>query len=175
MTELINDVFNSFYAKLRKEAALLHVQMLELNCSTQPPNCCPTNNDCNMEALKVLETRVMEIVGGMEMRLENSFKQRFENIERTIASLLETDSSDQENEPVAPAPTPIIKVMTPKHALPIPSKEVSPLPSPAVSEDETDEAINTEAVEAVEEEAVEEKEEAVEEKEEAVEEKEEAV
>ncbi len=167
MTELINDVFNSFYAKLRKEAALLHVQMLELNGS-QPANCCPTNNDCNMESLKALESRVMEIVTGLEQRLENSFKQRFENIEKTIAALLESDSSDQEHEPVAPAPTPGMKVISPKHALPIPSKEVSPLPSPVASEDE--ELVAEEAEEEEAEEQVGEEEEVEEEKDEQVEE-----
>jgi hypothetical protein len=145
MTELINDVFNSFYAKIRKDAALLHVQMLELQGAAS--NCCSsdvatinTNDGCNMNALKELEGRVMEIVKGLEQRLESNFKQRFEQIEKTLALLMESDSSDEEHEQIAPAPTPEpesvhVKITTPRRALPIPSKEVSP----EASEEEADE------------------------------------
>jgi hypothetical protein len=152
MSELINDVFNSFYSKIRKEAALLHVQMLELHnvAEQQSTNCCASASECNMDALKELENRVMEIVKGLESRLENNFKKRFELIEKTIATLMESVSSDDEHAPIAPEPvahvtvtpepvTPItntIKVVTPKQALPIPSKEVSPIPSPVQSDEE---------------------------------------
>ncbi len=162
MSELINDVFNSFYAKIRKDAALLHVQMLELHGAT--PNCCSsdaatvnTNDGCNMNTLKELEERVMEIVKGLEQRLENSFKQRFEHIEKTLAALLASDESDAEHAQVVPCSTPVltasepapVKVATPRQALPIPSKEVSPLPSEA-SEEEAEEE-NEKAEEAEEE------------------------
>ncbi len=156
MSELINDVFNSFYAKIRKDAALLHVQMLELH-GQSVPNCCSTEapaNECNMNALKELEGRVMEIVHGLEQRLESNFKQRFENIEKTLAALMESDSSDNEDVQVAPAPTPesepvLVKVATPRQALPIPSKEVSPIPSEA-SEEEVEEEANEAEEEASE-------------------------
>ncbi len=180
MSELINDVFNSFYAKFRKEAALLHVQMLELHGAT--PNCCSseaatvnTNDGCNMNALKELEGRVMEIVKGLEQRLESNFKQRFENIEKTLAALLESDTSDDDHEPVVPTPTPEaepvpVKVATPRQALPIPSKEVSPIPSEASEEEE--EEVEEEEEEEVEEAEAGEEAEAAEEAEDAEEESE---
>jgi hypothetical protein len=177
MTELINDVFNRFYSKIRQEAALLHVQMLELNGTTisSQTNCCAPTNECNMDTLKDLEGRVMEIVKGLEMRLETSFKHRFELIEKTIATLMESASSDDEHAQVAPEPEPEpapapVKVATLKQALPIPTKEVSPIHSanvsPVVSEEEDAEEVEDnesvvaeEEETAVEETAVEEEEE----------------